>query len=143
MNIQRLTQTHFELFGESEFLENVAGLMDENVVIFDNSTGQEWHGVKGYYQYLAEFVSLIPDFKSNVIGHQTYENKTISRLQMKGKFTGRVRTAEGIVFGNGNPIEIEYHVEQEFNSAGEVKRLVFKYDLTDFIYQLSRRYRAT
>src|SRR5215207_5578810 len=140
MNIQRLTQPHFELFGESGFLENAASLMDENVVIFDNSTGQEWHGVKGYIQYLAEYVSIIPDLKSKVIRHQTYENKTINRLQMKGKLTGTVRTAEGIIFGNGNLINIEYQVEQEFNSAGEVRRLVFKYDLSDFIYQLSRRY---
>jgi len=142
MNIQLLTQTHFEKFGESGFLENAASLMDENVLIFDNSTGHEWHGVKGYIQYLAEFVSLIPDLKSKVIKHQTYENKTISRLQMKGNFTGTLRTEEGIIFGNGNPIDIEYQIEQEFNTAGEVRRLVFTYDLADFIDQLSRRYRT-
>lgn len=142
MNIQLRTQPHFEVFDEAGFLEKSASLMDENVIIFDNSTGQEWHGVKGYIQYLAEFVNLIPDLESKVIEHQTYENKTISRLQMKGNFTGILRTAEESIFGNGNPIDIEYQIEQEFNPAGKVRRLAFKYDLAEFIYQLSRRYRA-
>lgn len=142
MNVQLLTQPHFETVGEPGFLEKAASLMDENVVIFDKSTGQEWHGVKGYIQCLAELINIIPDLKSKVIKHQTYDNKIISRLQMHGKFTGTLRTAEGIFFGNGNPIDIEYQIEQELNRAGKVKRLVFNYDLPEFMYQLSRRYKS-
>lgn len=141
MNVQQLDQYNFEIFSENNFLEKTIGLMDERVVIFENPTGKEMHGVDGYIRYLAEVVNIIPDLKSRVIEHQFYEDKVMSRLQMRGSFTGTLQTREGIFYGNGNPIDIEYQIEQQLNPAGKVRQLTFNYDLPDFIDQLSRRYR--
>ena len=142
MNVQQFDQQGPEIFSEHSFLENAINRMDERVVIFDSPTGKEMHGVDEYIEYLAEFVNLIPDLKSRVIEHQAYKDKVMSRVQMQGNFTGTVQTMEGIFFGNGNPIDIEYQIEQEFNPDGKVRRLSFYYDLPNFIYQLSRRYRV-
>ena len=143
MNIEQIPEPRVEIFSEHGFLEKAANFMESDVVIFDRSTGYEGYGLDGYIQYLTEFVKLIPDLTSKVIDHQTYDDKLISRLQMQGKFTGTLQTDEGIFFGNGNPIDIEYQVEQEFNHLGKVRRLVFNYDLPEFLFQLSRRYRPS
>lgn len=143
MNLQQPDQYRLEIFSDNSFLEKAISLMDESVVIFENPTGKEMYGVDGYIRYLAEVVNLIPDLKSRVIEHQSYDDKVMSRLQMQGKFTGTLQTMEGVFFGNGNPIEIEYQIEQQFNAAGKVRQLIFNYDLPDLIYQLSRRYRVS
>ena len=139
MNLRQLEPASSDIFSEHNFLEQAAALLDENVTILDCPTGKEMHGVNGYIQYLASFVNLIPDLKSRVIEFQAHHDKVMSRLQMQGNFTGTLQTAEGICFGNGNPIDIEYQIEQEFNADGKVGRLVFNYDLPEFLDQLSRR----
>ena len=142
MNVQQFDQQILEIFSEHSFLDNAINRMDESVVIFDNATGKEVHGVNGYIEYLAEFVNLIPDLKNRVVEYQAYNDKVMSRVQMQGNFTGTVQTMDGIFFGNGNPIDIEYQIEQEFNPEGKLRQLIFNYDLPNLIYQLSRRYRV-
>lgn len=140
MNVQQLAQAGIDAFNDRSFQEKAKDLMDENVVIIERPTGQEMHGVDGYIQYSEEFVSAIPDLTGTVIEHQVKRNKVISRVRRQGKFTGSLQTPHGSLQGNGNPVDIEYQIEQEFNDAGKVKRFVVQFDLSDFMHQLSRRY---
>jgi hypothetical protein len=45
-------------------------------------------------------------------------------------------TPQGSKPGNGNPVDIEYQIEQEFNDAGKVVRFASDYDMQDFMRQL-------
>ena len=62
--------------------------------------------------------------------------KVITRVQGKGTFTGTLQTPPGSVPGNGNPIEIEYQLEQTFNEEGKLVHFVVNYDMQDFLHQL-------
>lgn len=140
MNVQQLAQIGIDTFNDRSFQDTAKDLMDENVVIIDQPTGQEIHGVDGYIRYSERFVNAIPDLKGTVIEHQVKKNKVISRVRRRGKFTGKLYTPQGSFPGNGNPVDIEYQIEQEFNEAGKVQCLVLKYDLPEFMDQLCRRY---
>jgi predicted ester cyclase len=140
MNVQQLAQVGIDSFNDRSFQEKAKDIMDDNVVIIDRPTGQEIHGVDGYIQYSERFVTAIPDLTGTVIEHQVKRNKVISRVRRQGKFTGKLQTPHGSFQGNGNPIDIEYQIEQEFNDAGKIKRFVVHFDLSDFMHQLSRRY---
>jgi len=140
MNVQQLAQTGIDAFNDGSFQETAKDLMDENVVIIDQPTGQEIHGVDGYIQYSERFVAAIPDLTGTVIEHQVKQNKVISRVRRRGKFTGKLFTPHGSFQGNGNPVDIEYQIEQEFNEAGKIKRFVIHYDLPDFMHQLSTKF---
>lgn len=141
MNVQQLAQAGIDAFNDRSFQEKAKDLMDENVVIIDRPTGQEIHGVDDYLQYSQRFVTAIPDLTGTVIEHQVKRNKVISRVRRQGKFTGKLQTPHGSFQGNGNPLDIEYQIEQEFNEAGKVRCLVLNYDLPEFMDQLCRRYR--
>lgn len=140
MDVQQLAQVGIDALNDRSFQEKAKDLMDENVVIIDRPTGQEIHGVDGYIQYSERFVTAIPDLTGTAIEHEVERNKVTSRVRQQGKFTGRLLTPHGSYPGNGNPVDIEYQIEQEFNAAGKIERLVLNYDLPDFMYQLSRRY---
>lgn len=139
MDVQQLAQAGIDAINDRSYQEKAKDLMDENVLIIDRPTGQEIHGVDGYIQYSEKFVSAIPDLTGTVIEHQVKRNKVISRVRRQGKFTGNLQTPHGRLHGNGNPVDIEYQIEQEFNDAGKVQRFVVQFDLSDFMYQLSRR----
>ena len=139
MNVQQLAQAGIDAFNDRSFQEKAKELMDENVVIIDRPTGQEMHGVDAYIHYSEKFVAAIPDLTVTVIEHQVKRNKVISRVRRQGKFTGSLQTPHGNIQGNGNPVDIEYQIEQEFNDAGKVQRFVVHFDLSDFMHQLSRR----
>ena len=141
MNVQPIVDPRFEALNEASFLEKAAALMEEDVVILDFPSGREMKGADRFFQYYNELLDIIPDLTSKIIDQETYRNKVVSRLQLKGQFTGTFHTTQGTYSGNGNPIEIEYQIEQEFNAAGKVSRLVLNYNLSDFMYQLCRRYR--
>ena len=140
MNVQQLAQIGIDSFNDRNFQETAKDLMDESVVIIDRPTGQEIHGVDGYIQYSEHFVNAIPDLRGTVIEHQVKQNKVISRVRQQGKFTGKVHTPHGSLQGNGNSVDIEYQLEQEFNEAGKIKCFIIHYDLSDFMHQLSTRH---
>src|SRR5262245_36054265 len=118
MNVQKLAQIGMDAFNDRNLQETARDLMDENVVIIDQPTGQEIHGVDGYIRYSESFVNAIPDLTGTVIEHQVKRNKVISRVRRRGKFTGKLNSPHGSVQGNGNTVDIEYQIEQEFNEAG-------------------------
>ena len=140
MNVQQLAQIGIDAFNDRSFQKTAKDLMDENVVIIDQPTGQEIHGIDGYIRYSERFVNAIPDLTGTVIEHQVKKNKVISRVRRQGNFTGKLHTAYGNVQGNGNPVDLEYQIEQEFNDAGKIKRFVIHYDLPEFMYQLTTRH---
>jgi predicted ester cyclase len=139
MNVQQLAQIGIDAFNDHSIQKTAKDLMDENVVIIDQPTGQEIHGIDGYIRYSERFVNAIPDLTGTVIEHQVKKNKVISRVRRRGNFTGKLHTPHGNVQGNGNPVDIEYQIEQEFNNAGKIKRFVIHYDLPEFMYQLCRK----
>jgi len=140
MNVQQLAQLGINAFNNRNFQETARDLMDERVVIIDRPTGQEIHGVDGYIKYSEHFVNAIPDLRGTVLEHQVKQNRVISRVRRQGKFTGKVHTPHGSFQGNGNLVDIEYQIEQEFNEAGKIKRFIIHYDLSDFMFQLSTRH---
>ena len=142
MNIQQLAQVGIDSFNDRSFQEKARELMAENVVIIDRPTGQEMHGIDSYIEYSEQFVTAIPDLTGTVIKHEVERNKVISRVRQQGKFTGTLQTPHGNFPGNGNPIDIEYRIEQEFNDASKVWRLILNYDLPDFMDQLCRTHRS-
>src|SRR5262245_55641541 len=121
MNVQQLAQIGMDAFNDRNLQETAKDLMDENVVIIDRPTGQEIHGIDGYIRYSERFINAIPDLEGTVIEHQVKQNKVISRVRRQGKFTGKLHTPQGSIQGNGNPLDIEYQIEQEFNEAGKIK----------------------
>ena len=141
MNVQQLAQAGIDAINDRSFQEKAKDLMDENVVVIDCPTGQEMHGIDSYIEYSEQFVTAIPDLTGTVIEHEIERNKVTSRVRQQGKFTGELHTSHGSFPGNGNPVDIEYRIEQEFNDAGKIKLFVVHYDLPAFMDQLCRRYR--
>ena len=97
------------------------------------------YGVEKYIQYSKRFVNVIPDLTGTAIEHQVRQNKVISRARQRGKCTGKLHTPYGSVQGNGNTVDLEYQIEQEFNDAGKIKRFVVHYNLPKFMNPLSSR----
>ena len=136
MDMQELAQAGIDTFNDRSFREKAKDLMDPGVVILDKPTNQELRGPDGYVQYSDGFVNAIPDLKGTVIEHKVSGNKVSSRVRGEGHFTGRMVTPQGSLPGNGNTVDIEYRIEQEFNNAGKVVRFVVDYDMQDFMRQL-------
>lgn len=136
MNVKGLAQAGVDTFNDRSFREKARDLMDPNVVIIDAPTSQELRGPDGYVQYSEGFVSAIPDLKGTVIEHKVSGNKVTSRVRAQGNFTGTMVTPQGTFAGNGNPVDIEYQIEQEFNDEGKVVRFAIDYDMQDFMRQL-------
>jgi len=136
MDIKGLAQVSIDSFNDRSFREKAKDLMDPNVVIIDGPTGQELHGPEGYVQYSDGFVNAIPDLKGTAIEHKVSGNKVTSRVRGQGNFTGTLVTPQGSFPGNGNPVDIEYQIEQEFNDEGKVVRFAVDYDIQDFMRQL-------
>jgi len=136
MDVKGLAQVSVDSFNDRSFREKATDLMDPNVVIIDGPTGQELHGPEGYVQYSDGFVNAIPDLKGTAIEHKVSGNKVTSRVRGQGNFTGTLVTPQGSFPGNGNPVDIEYQIEQEFNDEGKVVRFAVDYDIQDFMRQL-------
>jgi len=136
MDMQELAQAGIDTFNDRSFREKAKDLMDPDVVILDKPTNQELRGPDGYVQYSDGFVNAIPDLKGTVIEHKVSGNKVSSRVRGQGHFTGTMVTPQGSLPGNGNTVDIEYRIEQEFNNAGKVVRFVVDYDMQDFMRQL-------
>jgi len=136
MDVKELAQVGVDSFNDRSYREKAKDLMDPNVVVIDRPTGQELHGPDGYVQLSDGFVKAIPDLKGTAIEHEVNGNQVTSRVRGQGKFTGTLETPQGSFAGNGNPVDIEYQIEQEFNDAGKVVRFATNYDMQDFMRQL-------
>ena len=136
MDVKALAQVGVDSFNDRSFREKAKDLMDPNVVVMDTPTGQELHGPDGYVQLSEGFVNAIPDLKGTAIEHKVEGNTVTSRVRGQGNFTGTVQTPQGSFPGNGNPIDIEYQIVQEFNDEGKVVRFAASYDMQDFMRQL-------
>ena len=136
MDVKQLAQKGVDSFNDRSFRQNAADLMDANVVIVDKPTGQELHGPDGYIQYAEGFVTAMPDITGTAIEHKVNGNKVTTRVRGQGTFTGTMVTPQGSMPGNGNPLDIEYQIEQDFNDAGKVTRFAVNFDMQDFMRQL-------
>ena len=136
MDVKGLAQAGIDSFNDRSFREKAKDQMDPNVVIIDAPTSQELRGPDGYVQYSEGFVNAIPDLKGTVIEHKVSGNKVTSRVRAQGNYTGTLVTPTGTFTGNGNPVDIEYEIQQEFNDEGKVVRFAVDYDMQDFMRQL-------
>ena len=136
MDMEQLAQASADSFNDRSYRDKAKDAMDPNVVILDKPTSQEMRGPDSYVQYSDGFVNAIPDLKGTVIEHKVSGNKVTSRVRGQGNFTGTMVTPTGSFPGNGNPVDIEYQIEQEFNDAGKVIRFAVDYDMQDFMRQL-------
>ena len=136
MDVKQLAQDTADMFNDRSYRQKAKDVMDSNVVVSDGPTGQEMRGPEGYVQYSDGFVTAIPNLTGTVIEHKVDGNKVMTRVLGQGIFTGTLQTPQGTVPGNGNPVEIEYQIEQEFNDAGKVVRFAVNYDMQDFMRQL-------
>jgi predicted ester cyclase len=136
MDFKQLAQDSVDMFNDRSFRTKAKDVMDPKVVVINGPTGQELHGPDGYIQFSDGFVAAIPDLKGTAIEHKVSGNKVNSRVRGQGKFTGTLVTPQGSVPGNGNPVDIEYQIEQEFNDQGKVVRFAASYDMQDFMRQL-------
>jgi len=136
MDLKQLAQTGFDIFNDRSFRQKAQELLDPKVVVIDVPTGQETTGVDAYVQYSDGFVTAMPDIKGTVIEHKVNGNKVTSRIRGQGTFTGKLRTPQGDVPGNGNKLDLEYQAEAEYNDAGKLVRIVFNYDMPAFMKQL-------
>jgi predicted ester cyclase len=136
MDMEGLAQATADSFNDRSYRDNAKVVMDPDVVIVAKPTNQEMRGPEAYVQYSDGFVNAIPDLKGTVIEHKVSGNKVTSRVRGQGNFTGTMVTPQGSMPGNGNPVDIEYKIEQEFNDAGKVVRFAVDYDMQDFMRQL-------
>ena len=136
MDVKQLAQDTIDMFNDRSYRQKANEVMDSNVVVFDGPTGQELHGPDGYVQYADGFVTAMPDLKGTALEHKVSGNKVTTRVRGQGTFTGTMVTPQGSMPGNGNPLDIEYQVEQEFNDAGKVTRFAVTFDMQDFMHQL-------
>jgi len=136
MDVKQLAQDTVDSFNDRSFREKAKESADANIVVIDRPTGQELHGVDGFIQYSEGFVTAMPDLKGTAVEHNVNGNKVTTRVHGKGTFTGTMATPQGNVPGNGNPLDIEYQLEQEFNDAGKLVRFAVDYDMQDFMRQL-------
>ena len=136
MDLQRIAQMTFDNFNDRTFPEKDKDLFAPDVVVVDVPTGQEMRGFDAYTQYSQGFITAMPDIQGTVIEHKVSGNKVTSRIRGQGTFTGQLQTPQGTVPGNGNPVDIEYRTEIDFNDAGKINRFAVNYDSQDFMRQL-------
>jgi predicted ester cyclase len=136
MDVQQLAQDTVDNFNDRSFRQKTKDVADANVMVTDKPTGQELRGADGLVQYSEGFVTAIPDLNGTVLEHKVSGNKVTTRVHGVGTFTGTLVTPQGSFQGNGNPVDIEYKLEQEFNDAGKLVSFVVDYDMQDFMRQL-------
>jgi predicted ester cyclase len=136
MDLEQLAQATADSFNDRSYRDRAKDMMDPDVLIVDKPTNQEMRGTDAYVQYSDGFVNAIPDLRGTVIENKQSGNKVTSRVRGQGHFTGTMATPQGSLPGNGNPVDIEYRIEQEFNDAGKVVRFAIDYDMQDFMRQL-------
>ena len=136
MDVTELAQKTVDMFNDRSFREKAQEVANPNIVVSDKPTGQEFRGVDGFLQYSEGFVSAMPDLKGTAIEHNVQGNKVITRVHGQGTFTGTLQTPQGNVQGNGNPVDIEYQLEQVFNEDGRLVHFTVDYDMQDFMRQL-------
>ena len=136
MDMEQLAQATADSFNDRSYRDKAKDVMDPDVLIFDKPTNQEMRGPEAYVQYSDGFVNAIPDLQGTVVENTVSGNKVTSRVRGQGHFTGTMVTPQGSMPGNGQPVDIEYRIEQEFNDAGKVVRFAIDYDMQDFMHQL-------
>ena len=136
MDLEQLAQATADSFNDRSYRDKAKDMMDPDILIVDKPTNQEMRGTDAYVQYSDGFVNAIPDLRGTVIENKQSGNKVTSRVRGQGHFTGTMATPQGSLPGNGNPVDIEYRIEQEFNDAGKVVRFAIDYDMQDFMRQL-------
>ena len=136
MDVKQLAQNTVDDFNDRSFREKAKDVVDPTIVIIDKPTGQELRGVESFVQYSDGFVTAMPDLKGEAVEHKVSGNKVMTRVHGQGTFTGTLYTPQGTVPGNGNRLDIEYQLEQEFNEAGKLVRFVVDFDMADFMRQL-------
>ena len=136
MDVKQLAQDTIDSFNDRSYRQKAAEVADAGILVMDKPSGQEMHGVDGFIQFSEGFITAIPDLKGTVVEHKVEGNKVNTRVRSQGTFTGTLYTPQGTFPGNGNPVDIEYQLEQEFNEAGKLKRFVVDYDMQDFMRQL-------
>jgi predicted ester cyclase len=136
MDMEQLARATADSFNDRSYRDTAKDVMDPDVVIVDKPTNQEMRGPAAYVQYSDGFVNAIPDLQGTVVETKVDGNKVTSRVRGQGHFTGSMVTPQASMQGNGQPVDIEYRVEQEFNDAGKVVRFAIDYDMQDFMRQL-------
>jgi predicted ester cyclase len=136
MDVKELAQNTVDIFNDRSFREKGKEVANENIVVSDKPTGQEFRGVDGFVQYSEGFVTAMPDLMGTAVEHTVQGNKVITRVHGQGTFTGTLQTPQGNVPGTGNPVDIEYQLEQTFNEEGKLVHFVVNYDMQDFMHQL-------
>lgn len=136
MDVKELAQNTVDMFNDRSFRQKAQDVANDNIVVSDKPTGQEFRGVDGFLQYSESFVAAMPDLKGTAIEHTVQGNKVITRVHGQGTFTGTLQTPQGNVPGTGKPVDIEYQLEQTFNEDGKLVHFVVNYDMQDFMHQL-------
>jgi len=136
MDVKQLAQDTVDSFNDRTYRQKAMEVADPNVVVIDKPSNQEMHGVDGFIQFSEGFVNAMPDLKGTTVEQKVDGNKVTTRVHGIGTFTGTLYSPQGSFPGNGNPVDIEYTLEQEFNEAGKLKRFVVDYDRQDFMRQL-------
>lgn len=136
MDVQQLAQDTIDSFNDRTYQQRAREVTDANIVVTDKPTGQELRGIDAFIQYSEGFVITMPDLKGTVVEHKVNGNTVTSRVHGQGTFTGTLDTPQGTFPGNGNPVDIEYQLEQEFNDAGRLTRFSVDYNMQDFMRQL-------
>ena len=120
MDVKQLAQDTVDSFNDRTYRQKAMEVADPNVVVIDKPI----HAVH----------FLIA--KGTTVEQKVDGNKVTTRVHGIGTFTGTLYSPQGSFPGNGNPVDIEYTLEQEFNEAGKLKRFVVDYDMQDFMRQL-------
>ena len=136
MDVKQLAQDTVDSFNDRTYKQKAMEVADPDIVVTDKPTGQHMNGVDGFIQYSESFINAMPDLKGTAMEHKVEGNKVMTRVHGKGTFTGTLYTPQGTFPGTGNPVDIEYNLEQEFNEAGKLKRFTVDYDMQDFMRQL-------
>lgn len=136
MDVQALAQDIIDMFNERSFREKARDLIDAEAVIVDDATGQELHGPEGYIQFSEALIHAISDLKGTALEHRVSGNKVITRLQAQGRFKGTLQTPQGSFPGNEHLVDVEYQLQQVFNDAEKLVRVVIHYDRQELMRQL-------
>ena len=136
MDVKQLAQNTVDMFNDRSFRQKAKDVADANITVSDKPMGQQMHGVDSFVQYSEGFVTAMPDLTGTAIEHKVNGNKVTTRVKGKGTFTGTLQTPQGNVPGNGNAVNLEYQLEQEFNDAGKLVNFAVNYDMQDFMRQL-------
>lgn len=136
MDVKQLAQNTVDIFNDRSFREKAEEVANTNIVVTDKPTGQEFRGVDGFVQFSEGFIMAMPDIKGTVLEQTAEGNRATTRVRGQGTFTGTLQTPQGNMQGNGNPVDIEYQLNQVFNEEGKLVHFTVDYDMQDFMRQL-------